>query len=91
MKIIAPFELTGAMLTSSTVPETDYAEWAAGTAYSVGQKVIRLTTHRAYEALTSSTGKVPEDSPRIGWTLAQRIVGECLTRRSARQPAQQPQ
>lgn len=63
MKIIAPFELTGAMLTSSTVPENDYAEWAAGTAYSVGQKVIRLTTHKNYEALTASTGKIPENNP----------------------------
>lgn len=63
MKIIAPFDLTGAMLTSSTVPENDHAEWAAGTAYSVGQKVIRLTTHKAYEALASTTGDTPETSP----------------------------
>ena len=63
MKIIAPFDLTGTLLTSSTVPENDYAEWAAGTAYSVGQKVIRLTTHRAYEALASTTGDTPETSP----------------------------
>lgn len=63
MKIIAPFELTGTMLTSSTVPENDYAEWAAGTAYSAGQKVMRLTTHRNYEALVSTTGDTPETSP----------------------------
>ena len=63
MKIIAPFELTGAVLTSSTVPENDYAEWAAGTAYSTGQKVIRLTTHKIYEALASTTGDTPETSP----------------------------
>ena len=63
MKIIAPFELTGAVLTSSTVPENDYAEWAAGTAYTAGQKVIRLTTHKIYEALASTTGDTPETSP----------------------------
>lgn len=87
MKIIAPFELTGAMLTSSTVPENDHAEWAAGTAYSVGQKVIRLTTHKAYEALTASTGKVPEDSPTdwldLGatnrWAMFDQKVGTSTT------------
>ena len=63
MKVIAPFEITGTILHSSTVPENDYAEWAAGTAYSVGQKVIRLTTHKIYEALASTTGDTPETSP----------------------------
>ena len=63
MKIIAPFDLTASMLTSSTVAETDYAEWAAGTAYSVGQQVMRLTTHKNYEALTANTGKTPESNP----------------------------
>ena len=63
MKIIAPFEISGAVLTSSTVPENDYAEWAVGTAYSTGQKVIRLTTHRIYEALAATTGDTPETSP----------------------------
>lgn len=87
MKIIAPFDLTGAMLTSSTVPETDYAEWAAGTAYSVGQKVIRLTTHKIYEALTASTGKIPEDNPTdwldLGatnrWKMFDQKVGTATT------------
>ena len=63
MKVLAPIAITDSMLTSSTVPETDYAEWAAGTAYTAGQKVIRLTTHRIYEALTSTTGDTPETSP----------------------------
>jgi hypothetical protein len=63
MKVIAPFSINGTVLTSSTVPETDYAEWASGTAYTVGQKVIRLTTHKIYEALGSTTGEVPENTP----------------------------
>lgn len=63
MKVLAPIAVTDSMLTSSTVPETDHAEWAAGTTYTAGQKVIRLTTHKVYEALTSTAGDTPETSP----------------------------
>lgn len=63
MKVLAPISITSAMLTSSNVAETDYAEWAVGTAYTAGQKVIRLTTHRIYEAIGSTTGDTPEASP----------------------------
>lgn len=83
MKVLAPITVTDAMLTSSTVPETDYAEWASGTAYTVGQKVIRLTTHKIYEALDSTTGDTPETSPTkwldLGatnrWKMFDRNVG----------------
>lgn len=87
MKIIAPFGLTGTLLTSSTVPENDYAEWAAGTAYSAGQKVMRLTTHKNYEALTANTGKTPESNPAdwldLGatnrWAMFDQKVGTSTT------------
>lgn len=36
MKIIRPFIVTDASLVSSNVPETDYADWAAGTTYALG-------------------------------------------------------
>ncbi len=88
MRVLAPTEVTSAMLTSSTVPETDHAEWVAGTAYSIGQKVIRLTTHRIYEAITASTGKTPESNPTdwldLGatnrWRMFDRKVGTASTR-----------
>ena len=51
MSIIKPTVLTDAMLISSTVPETEYALWNAATSYTVGQRVIRLTTHHVYENL----------------------------------------
>lgn len=64
MKIIIPSDVTDAMMTSSTVAETDHAEWSAATAYSVGDRVIRTTgVHRRYEALTANTNKTPESSP----------------------------
>lgn len=63
MKILTPFAVTDSILTSSNVPENDHAEWASGTAYTTGQKVIRASTHRIYEALQNSTGKTPESEP----------------------------
>ena len=58
MRIIKPVEITPAILTSSNVPETDYAAWSAATAYAVGDKVTY--NHRNYEALVASTGANPE-------------------------------
>lgn len=63
MKILAPLTITDAMLKSSTVAENDHPEWAAGTAYAIGDRVIRASTHRRYEAVTANTGKTPETSP----------------------------
>lgn len=63
MKILAPLKITDAVLKSSTVAETDHPEWVVGTTYAIGEKVIRTSTHRRYEALTANTGKTPETSP----------------------------
>lgn len=58
MRIIKPVEITPAILTSSNVPETDYAAWSAATAYAVGGKA--MYNHRNYEALVAHTGANPE-------------------------------
>jgi hypothetical protein len=58
MRIIKPVEVTPAILTSSNVPETDYAAWSAATAYAVGNRV--MYNHRNYEALVAHTGANPE-------------------------------
>lgn len=58
MRIIKPVEITPAILTSSNVPETDYAAWSAATAYSVGDEVTY--NHRNYEALVAHAGANPE-------------------------------
>lgn len=49
------------MLTASNVPET-VPLWDAATAYTVGQRVRRDTTHRIYEAAAASTNKIPEQN-----------------------------
>lgn len=59
-----PFGITDAMLTSSTVAETDYTAWNAATAYTAGDFAIRTTatTHAIYLRLISgTTATAPED------------------------------
>lgn len=63
MKILAPLRITDAMLVSHSVPEDDAPEWAEGTQYDIGQKVLRKSLHLVYQAKTKSTGKKPESSP----------------------------
>ena len=42
MKVIAPHTITEAMLTSSTLPETEYSAWSSGTGYTTGQRAIKV-------------------------------------------------
>ena len=62
MKFIRPTTVTDAMLTSSTVAETDYPEWVGGTTYTaLTSYVIRASTHRIYQCLvTHTTAATPE-------------------------------
>lgn len=61
MRIIAPIEITPAILTSSNVTENDYAAWSNVTAYVIGNRVIY--NHAVYESLTSNTNKQPDTNP----------------------------
>lgn len=88
MKLIRPTSITDAMLTSSTIPETDHPAWAAGTAYVTGNRVILTSTHRRYEALAASTGINPASDPTkwldLGptnrWAMFDDRVGTAATR-----------
>lgn len=84
MKIIEPTTITDAMLTSSTVAETDFAAWNGATAYTTGNKVIRTSTHRIYERLTNgTTATAPEldttnwldIAPTNRWAMFDNVVG----------------
>jgi hypothetical protein len=74
-----------ALVLSSSNAESAYAEWAAGTAYTPGDRVLvsTETPPREYEALTASTGRAPASSPvawlEIGWSNPYR----CLNGRSS--------
>lgn len=84
MKFIRPTTITDARLTSSTAPETDHAAWLAATSYTVGQRVIRTTTHRIYECLIAgvnatlpelATTRWLEVSPTNRWAMFDGLVG----------------
>lgn len=54
LSVLAPNTITDAMLTSSTVPENDYAAYSAATTYAIGDRCISTVTHRIYESLKAS-------------------------------------
>lgn len=68
MKMIRRIPITDARLLSSNVPEADYAAWAAGTAYALGAKVIRTTTHSVYERVVAGTTATPPENDGANWT-----------------------
>lgn len=53
LKVVPPLTITDSNLTSSNVPETDYAAWSSGTTYATGNRVIITTpnVHKVYESL----------------------------------------
>lgn len=64
MNMIRPTIITDAMLHSSTVPETDHSEYAAGTTYAEGDYCIVAADHTIYQSLQSAnTGNTPSTSP----------------------------
>lgn len=66
MRVITPLEITNTRLTSSTIAEPDTGEtaWNAATSYTLGQVVIRTTTHKKYEnILAGIDAGLPENTP----------------------------
>lgn len=87
-KVIKPITITDAILTSSTVAENDYAAWNAATAYSVGDKVVRTSTHRIYERKVAGTSATAPESdstnwldigPTNRWAMFDNVVGTVTT------------
>ena len=56
MYVIRPTTITEAMLLSTDIPETDYSEWAVGTAYTALNYCIVAAQHKIYRALVDVTG-----------------------------------
>ncbi|WP_027864257.1 hypothetical protein [Massilia alkalitolerans] len=70
LSVLVPVEVDNTTLISSTVPEADYAAWAAGTAYVKDAFCISPATHRIYQCMTPHTGKNPDDvTNRAGTTV----------------------
>ena len=86
MKIIRPLVITDAVLVSSNVPETDYAAYASGATYAVGDRVIVVGTniHNVYESLQASNiGHTPATSPTwwllVGSTNRWKMMDQSIT------------
>ena len=67
MRVVEPIVVTDAELTSSNVPENDFAAWSIATAYTTGQKVIVVSSHRIYEAVIGNTGNDPVTDNGTNW------------------------
>jgi len=60
--VLAPIAVTDAMLTTS-IPETDYPEYVAGTTYAAGVTVQITSLHRVYRsAVAGNVGHYPPDN-----------------------------
>lgn len=68
LTIIKPQTIATAQLVASDVPETDYAEYAAGTTYAAGALVIVAADHMIYSSLQAgNVGQTPSTSA-LWWT-----------------------
>jgi hypothetical protein len=94
MRICDPITITDtgslSQLSASNVPETDESEYAAGTSYTAGDRVMVTDpgVHKIYEALRSTTGEYPPDNtngsdpawlevgPTNRWAMFNRVVGQ---------------
>ncbi len=60
---------TGLGYIYSNIAETDYAAWNAGTAYVIGNRVIRTTatTHAIYERVVAGTTGTAPEADAVNW------------------------
>ncbi len=84
LQLLEPINVTSANLTTSSVAETDHAEWSAGTTYALGARVIRAASHRIYESLVAGNiGNNPitaadkwlDTGPTNRWAMFDQAVG----------------
>ena len=60
LKVIKSIGVTDAMLVNTSLPENDYAEWAAPTTYAAGARVILAGAHKVYESIQAgNVGNAP--------------------------------
>lgn len=55
------------MLTASSLPETDYPAWGAGTVYAAGERVILTSVHRVYQRLLAGSSPVAPNLDSVNW------------------------
>lgn len=67
--VVRPIPVTPAMLIATDVAETDYAEWAVGKTYSVGERCISNVKHKVYQSkVDGNVGNDPDtDAAGLNW------------------------
>ncbi|WP_339112863.1 hypothetical protein [Thioclava sp. GXIMD2076] len=89
--MIIPVPLGAGNMQASNVSEDDYGNWASGTSYAVGDRVILTATHRIYEALAPGSGVHPVSGSNAGdywvevgstnrWRAFDATLGQATTR-----------
>ena len=89
VKIVPPIDITYAKLTASNVAETEYGNYAAGTTYALGDRVIVPATHDVWESVAASnTGNTPATSPtwwvRVGPTNRMAMVDTSVSTQTSK-------
>jgi len=65
MKVIRPATITDAILTSSSVPETDFATWSSATTYAIGDK--RIKAHRIWQSVQAENLNHDPETAGVSW------------------------
>jgi hypothetical protein len=84
MKVLVPTPVTTAALLADNVPEADASEWSNNTSYAADAKVMKVASHRIYQAAVPSNGVDPEGdttghwvdiAPTNRWAMFDQVVG----------------
>jgi hypothetical protein len=84
LQLLQPQTVTDAVLTASSVAETDYPAWSVATAYALGARVIKAATHRIYESAAAGnigndpagvSGKWLDVGPTNRWAMFDQALG----------------
>lgn len=67
-RVLVPVDVTDVQLVANNVPEDDGPEWDGGTAFNIGDRVIKSALHKVYEsAIDANTGTDPEGADPATW------------------------
>ncbi len=68
MYLGTPITITDAIITASSIAETDHAAWLVGTTYAALDRVIMTATHKIYESVTGGNlGNSPDTDDGSNW------------------------
>jgi len=92
LQLLQPVAITNDQLVSSSVPETDAAEWSGSTTYPLGARVIRAASHRVYESAIAgnvsddpiaASGKWIDIGPTNRWAMFDQALGSLTSAANA--------